>query len=282
MNYRHAYHAGNIGDVLKHLVLARCISYMQRKDAAFRIIDTHAGIGGYDLRAEETQKTGEWQLGIAKVLAADVPAKAAPVLADWLDVVKGLNPGTELTQYPGSPALARALMRPQDRLTLTELHPADFETLAARFEGDWQVKTIHLDGWLALGSFVPPKEKRGLVLIDPAFEVTNEFELMADGMIKAWKRWRSGMYLAWYPLKDRKSVERFHRTLEEAELRDVLVLELNAGYSSPDRPMKGSGMTIINPPFTLAEEMRNTLPWLAEVLAQGPGASARIFQLLDE
>ncbi|MFN7169386.1 MAG: 23S rRNA (adenine(2030)-N(6))-methyltransferase RlmJ [Pannonibacter sp.] len=282
MNYRHAYHAGNIGDVLKHAVLAACLVYMQRKAAPFRVIDTHAGIGSYPLALEEMQKTGEWERGIGRVLAEPCPPAVAAVLQPWLDTVRAANPADKLEVYPGSPALTRALLRDQDRLTLTELHPADYETLAARFAGDHQVKVIHLDGWLALGSFVPPKEKRGVVLIDPAFEVTDEFERMADGVIKAWKRWPGGMYLLWYPLKDRRAVDWFHAALEEAGLRDILALELSIGRSDPDSPMRGSGMTLINPPFTLAEDMKTALPWLRDVLAEGPGAGAIVRQIVPE
>ncbi|ADZ69654.1 23S rRNA (adenine(2030)-N(6))-methyltransferase RlmJ [Polymorphum gilvum] len=282
MNYRHAYHAGNIGDVLKHAVLASCLVYLRRKEAPFRVIDTHAGIGSYDLRSEETTRTGEWQQGIGRILAAAPPAPVAALLAPWLDVVRAANPADVLETYPGSPALARALLRRQDRLTLTELHPLDHQILAARFAGDRQVKVIHLDGWLALGSFVPPKEKRGLVLIDPAFEVPDEFERLADGVIRAWKRWSSGVYAAWYPLKDAKAVRRFHAALVEAGLRDVLALELSVGRSGPDLPMRGSGMVVVNPPYTLAADMRLVLPWICDVLAQGPGAGWRVDTLAGE
>ncbi len=282
MNYRHAYHAGNIGDVLKHTVLARLIVYLQRKDKPFRIVDTHAGIGQYDLTSVETQKTGEWQQGIAKVIAADLPAEVSDIMAPWLNAVKAQNSEGLLTSYPGSPALARALMRRIDRLTLTELHPEDFEMLAALFQGDHQVKAIHLDGWLALGSFLPPKEKRGLIIIDPAFEVTDEFDVLARYVCKAWKKWSSGIYAVWYPLKDRKGLMRFHDALSEAGVRDVLTLELNVGKSGPDTSMLGSGMTIINPPFTLAQEMKTVLPCLADILHQGPGAGWNVEQLIAE
>ncbi|MCK7612603.1 23S rRNA (adenine(2030)-N(6))-methyltransferase RlmJ [Roseibium sediminicola] len=282
MNYRHAYHAGNIGDVLKHAVLARLIVYFQRKDKAFRILDTHAGIGLYDLTSEETRKTGEWQHGIAKVLEADMPAAVAELLEPWLGVVRDLNPGNDLEVYPGSPQVARQLLRKTDRLTLTELHPQDFKTLSDRYAGDHQVKTIHLDGWLAMGSFLPPKEKRGLVLIDPAFEVTDEFVRMTDAVLKAYKKWPGGTYALWYPLKDARAIRRMHADFEAAGLRDVLALELNAGKSGPDTRMLGSGMTLVNAPFTLADEMRHILPWLADVLHQGPGAGFTVTQLIVE
>lgn len=282
MNYRHAYHAGNIGDVLKHVVLARLIVYFQRKDKAFRILDTHAGIGLYDLTSEETLKTGEWRQGIGKVLDAEIPDQVAALLSPWLDVIHDLNPDGALKRYPGSPALARHLMRPNDRLTLTELHSADFATLSKAFEGDHQVKAIHLDGWLAMGSFLPPKEKRGMVLIDPAFEVPDEFERMTRSVVKGWKKWSSGTYALWYPMKDARSIRRMHEAFEEAGLRDVLTLELNVGKSGPDTRMLGSGLTVINPPYTLAEEMRTVLPWLCGILHQGAGAGWDVSQRIEE
>ena len=282
MNYRHAYHAGNIGDVLKHAVLARLIIYFQRKDKAFRVLDTHAGIGSYDLRSEETQKTGEWLDGIAKVLSADMPEDVSSLLAPWLDVVRAENPGDTLERYPGSPLLARKLLRTTDRLTLTELHPLDFKTLAALFAGDHQVKTIHLDGWMALNSFLPPKEKRGLAIIDPAFEVTDEFDRMAKAVVGGWRKFSSGTFACWYPLKDRRGLSRFHSALRDADVRDVLTLELNVGKSGPDTVMLGSGMTIINPPFTLADEMRVILPWLTDTLHKGTGAGWDVTQLIGE
>ncbi|MEM9632599.1 MAG: 23S rRNA (adenine(2030)-N(6))-methyltransferase RlmJ [Pseudomonadota bacterium] len=282
MNYRHAYHAGNIGDVLKHAVLARLILYFQRKEKGFRIIDTHAGIGRYDLSSEETQKTGEWQQGIGKILSADIPSPVADLLAPWLGVIRDLNPDGDLKLYPGSPDLARHLMRKNDRLTLTELHPADFKTLSELFAGDYQVKTIHLDGWLALSGFLPPKEKRGLVLIDPAFEVTDEFDKMTAAVVKGWKKWSGGTFALWYPMKDARAIRKMHETFREAGLRDVLTLQLNVGKSGPDTKMLGSGMTLINPPYTLADEMRRILPWLCDVLHQGPGTSWDVSQLISE
>jgi len=282
MNYRHAYHAGNIGDVLKHAVLGRLIAYFQRKDKAFRILDTHAGIGLYDLTSAETQKTGEWREGIGRVLGAEIPAAVAELLAPWLDVVRSFNPDGQLKLYPGSPAIARHLLRPQDRLTLTELHPADFKTLSERFAGDIQVKTIHLDGWLAMGSFLPPKEKRGLVLVDPAFEVTDEFDRMTGAVLKAHRKWSAGTYALWYPMKDMRAIRRMYDAFAEAGIRDVLTLDLNVGRSGPDTRMLGSGMTLINPPFTLADEMRLILPWLADILHQGPGTGWNVTQLIGE
>ena len=188
MNYRHIYHAGNFADVLKHAVLARLIDYLKQKDKPFRVIDTHAGIGLYDLSSEEAQKTGEWIGGIGRLLKQDLPPKVAALLAPYLDAVKSLNRESNVLIYPGSPKLARMLMRKEDRLSAMELHPADFETLKGHFDGDFQTRVTHLDGWLALNAHLPPKEKRGLILVDPPFEEPGEYERLVDGLAKAWRK----------------------------------------------------------------------------------------------
>ncbi|MXN63391.1 23S rRNA (adenine(2030)-N(6))-methyltransferase RlmJ [Stappia sp. GBMRC 2046] len=282
MNYRHIYHAGNIGDVLKHVALALIIDYLKRKPAAFRVIDTHAGIGLYDLSSDEAHKTGEWQRGVGRVLDAQIPERVRTVLAPWAEAVSAVNHGGPLASYPGSPEIARRLIRRQDRLTLTELHPRDFETLSALYAGDIQVKTIELDGWLALKSFLPPKERRGLVVIDPAFEDEREFETLAKGLIEGWKRWSSGIFLAWYPIKDRKAIDRFHSRLRDSGMRDVIALELSAGRPASDKPMVSSGLVVVNPPWTFAADMETALPFLGETLREGPGAGWKCVSIVDE
>jgi 23S rRNA (adenine2030-N6)-methyltransferase len=157
MNYRHAYHAGNFADVLKHVVLSRILVYLQRKEAALRVIDTHAGTGLYDLSSEEAQKTGEWRDGIGRLLAAELPRDVAELLAPYLDAVRAVNGSDDFSFYPGSPMIARHLLRRQDRLTAIELHPKDALALKERFAGDHQARIIELDGWLAMGAHVPPK-----------------------------------------------------------------------------------------------------------------------------
>ena len=213
MNYRHSYHAGNSADVLKHAVLARIIAYLQRKDQAFRVIDTHAGIGSYDLSSTEAQKTGEWRDGVGRVMAAQLSPDLAAFLAPWLETVKALNPEGGLRHYPGSPRLTRLLLRKQDRLTAIELHPDDSRQLRALFEGDYQVRVIELDGWLALGGHLPPKEKRGLVLIDPPFELDGEFDRMIDGLARATRRFPGGTYLLWHPIKAGSPLAGFDKKL---------------------------------------------------------------------
>lgn len=201
MNYRHIYHAGNFADVLKHAVLARLVTYLQQKEKAFRVLDTHAGIGLYDLSSEEAQKTGEWRDGIGRLLEGELPAEIAAILAPYLQSIRTLNPGPELTLYPGSPKLARMLFRPQDRLSAMELHPDDYETLHRLFDGDFQSRVTELDGWLALGAHLPPKEKRGLILVDPPFEKEGEYERLADGLARGYRRFAGGVYCLWYPFE---------------------------------------------------------------------------------
>ena len=202
MNYRHAYHAGNFADVVKHVVLSRIIEYLKRKDAPFRVIDTHAGIGLYDLSSDEAAKTGEWLDGIGRIAGKAFSPEATALLAPYLDAA-GLNDGTgAIKSYPGSPLIARRLLRKQDRLFAIELHPEDAAELRQLFAGDIQTRVLELDGWLALGAQLPPKERRGLVLVDPPFEEPGEFDRMADALIKAHQRWPGGIYALWYPVKN--------------------------------------------------------------------------------
>jgi 23S rRNA (adenine2030-N6)-methyltransferase len=281
MNYRHAYHAGNFADVMKHAVLARIVEYLKRKDKAFRVIDTHAGLGVYDLSLVEAQKTGEWRGGMGRLLEATLPAGAQALLAPYLDAVRAANPGGGMRRYPGSPAIVRHLLRPQDRLTAIELHPADAAALKARFAGDFQTRVIELDGWLALGAYLPPKEKRGLVLVDPPFEEAGEFDRLAEGLKKAWRRWPGGIYALWYPIKDRKAVETFRRELAGAGIPKILDLSLEIRGPSAEPRFDGSGLVVVNSPYPLEAEMRALLPVLAEVVGE-TGAKANANWLAGE
>ncbi|MEO1066457.1 MAG: 23S rRNA (adenine(2030)-N(6))-methyltransferase RlmJ [Pseudomonadota bacterium] len=267
MNYRHIYHAGNFCDVMKHIVLMRLVDYLKRKDKPFRVIDTHAGIGIYDLTSDEAQKTGEWRNGIGRVISTPADARPGPVSA-YCDLVSGGEPRAEVKTYPGSPKIARLLLRPQDRLTLTELHDADFSTLKEHFRDDHQTKVIHLDGWLALKSFLPPKEKRGLVLIDPPFEIRNDFDVMATRLSDALRKWQGGTYALWYPIKDQQSVNTFLRRCRDLPAREGLNLQLCVRNDSVSDRLNGSGMVIINPPYILAEDLKPTFEFLANHLAQ--------------
>jgi 23S rRNA (adenine2030-N6)-methyltransferase len=271
MNYRHAYHAGNFADVFKHLVLARIVEYLKRKDKAFRVIDTHAGIGFYDLSSEEAQKSGEWQGGIGRLTEANLDPQIASLLNPFLHAVHAVNPAGGLRFYPGSPLIARHLMRPQDRLSAIELHSQDVAALKERFAGDFQTRVIELDGWLALGAHLPPKEKRGLVLVDPPFEKEDEFERLASGLATAHRRWPGGIYALWYPIKDRAAVADFRAALKQTGIPKILDLELTIRPPSPEPRLDGCGMAVVNPPFTLEAEMRVVLTFLAAVLQDHRG-----------
>ncbi|WP_420960025.1 23S rRNA (adenine(2030)-N(6))-methyltransferase RlmJ [Brucella sp. IR073] len=280
MNYRHAYHAGNFADVFKHVVLTRIIEYLKRKEQAFRVVDTHAGIGRYDLTGTEAGKTAEWRDGILRLLdgasSGSIPPAVAELLAPYLDIIRAENAGDSLTTYPGSPLLARRLMRKQDRLSALELHPEDVKTLATLFAGDHQARIIHLDGWLALGAHLPPKEKRGLVLVDPPFEIAGEFDRLVDGLIKAHKRFPGGTYALWYPVKDRQEVKRFAARLRETGIAKILRLELAIRPPSPEPRLDGTGMIVVNPPYTLESEMKLLLPCLTGLLGEAKGGSFAI------
>jgi 23S rRNA (adenine2030-N6)-methyltransferase len=269
VNYSHAFHAGNFADVLKHIVLTRLVEYLKKKDAAFRVIDTHAGIGSYDLTGEIARRSPEWKDGIGRLLAAELPQKAQPLVAPYLEVIRELNPDG-LATYPGSPLLVRKLFRPQDRLSALELHPEYARRLGALFEGDVQVRVIHLDGWLALNAHVPPKEKRGLVLVDPPFEEKGEFDRLVDGLIKAHRKFATGMYALWYPLKDTRAVHDFISALRDCGIPKILRAELSIRPASNPPRLHGSGLILVNPPFTLEGELRILLPALAQLLGD-PG-----------
>ena len=282
MNYRHTYHAGNFADVLKHAVLAQIITYLKRKDHAFRIIDTHAGIGTYDLSSSEAQKTGEWREGIGRLTQAKLSPELTAFLAPWLEAVQTLNPDGGMRHYPGSPRLARLLMRKQDRLTAIELHPQDVQQLRSGFDGDYQVRVIELDGWLALGGHLPPKEKRGLVLIDPPFEEDGEYDRMVDGLARATRRFPGGTYMLWHPIKADSPLAAFDKKLIALGRPRTLSVRMLARGNNNAPSLNGSGLVIINPPFTLEAELKQILPELSRLLAQGPGAGPDIRMLVGE
>jgi 23S rRNA (adenine2030-N6)-methyltransferase len=271
MNYRHAFHAGNFADVVKHIILTRLVEYLKKKDGAFRVIDTHAGLGRYDLESSEARRSPEWIDGIGRLLEAELPAKAKELMAPYLDVIRAENPG-KLKTYPGSPWLVRKLFRPQDRLEALELHPEDAWKLATLFGGDIQARIIHLDGWLALNAHLPPKEKRGLVLVDPPFEDQGEFGRLLDGLQKGHKKFATGVFALWYPLKDTRAVHDFISALRDLGIPKILRAEVIVRPATNPPTLHGTGMIIINPPFTLEAELRILLPALARILGdEGEG-----------
>lgn len=271
MNYRHIFHAGNAADVMKHAVLAWLLDRLGAKDAPFFVLDTHAGIGRYDLDDQAAARTGEALRGVRRVLAdgraATLPEGAAP----YLEMIARLNADGGLKHYPGSPLIARMMMRPQDRLVLAELHADDVQTLRHLFQGDGQAAVHHMDGWLSLKAHLPPKERRGLVIVDPPFEAPDEYERMAAALSLAHRRWSTGQYLLWYPVKDRAAIWRFHQLLVDTGIPKMLAAELC--WSDDDRSdrLNGSGLILVNPPWKTEETLAALLPALQAALDAGIG-----------
>jgi 23S rRNA (adenine2030-N6)-methyltransferase len=285
MNYRHAYHAGNFADVLKHAVLALVIDHLKQKAAPFRVIDTHAGAGLYALDGGPAAKTGEWRQGIARIFGPDarpLPAPVARHLASYLGAVAAENPPDRLTRYPGSPRIARALLRPDDRLVANELHPEDGAELARLFARDRQTKVLGIDGWTSLKSLLPPKERRGAVLIDPPYEASGELQRLAQGLRSAVDRFATGIYLLWYPIKDAKPIAAMHRALVADGYQKLLCVELMVRAARDPEGLNGSGLVVLNPPHRLDAALAELLPFLAERLAVGRGAGQRLVWLARE
>ena len=293
MNYRHAFHAGNFADVVKHTVLTRILMHLLGKPAAFRVIDTHAGAGVYDLAGEEASRSGEWRAGIGRLLAAPIAPAVQALLKPYLDVVASLNsalaaphagsqgddsdekerfasasPGSEpaLTTYPGSPALARAFLRPQDRLIACELEPKAHALLAHNLARDRRIKTVAIDGWTALNAYVPPSERRGIIVVDPPFEQAQDFTRLAHGLETAYRKWASGIYLLWYPIKGRQEPDALARRLRRSSIARILRAELAVAATLAQGPLGGCGLIVVNPPWTLENELAAILPELVEAL----------------
>src|SRR5215831_21035032 len=268
MNYQHDFHAGNFADVFKHAVFCRVLQYLLGKPAAFRVIDTHAGAGLYDLANEKAMRGGEWQSGIGKLMHAQIPQTVATLLSPYLDVVRAVNERGQLRTYPGSPALARAWLRPQDRLLTCELVPAVAAALSRNLRGDARIKTLPIDGWVALNAYVPPKERRGVVLVDPPFEADDDFTRLASGLVAAHRKWATGIYVLWYPIKGRSEPDALAKRLRRLALPKVLRAELLVTPLADPSRLNGAGMILVNPPWTLENELSSLLPVLASVLGR--------------
>ena len=281
MNYRHAFHAGGFADVIKHIVLVRMLTYLQDKPAAFRVIDTHAGAGVYDLTSEEARRGGEWLTGIARIMQARFSEATMPLIKPYLDIVRSFNPQSPLQTYPGSPLIARALLRPQDRLTACEVEPKARKRLIEALRRDTQARVVDLDGWTALPAFVPPKERRGLVLIDPPFERKDEFGRLATGFAEAFAKWPTGSYLLWYPVKSRRATDDLARQVAQAvgdgtPPGTCLRLEFSVAPQAAGAGLISAGLLIVNPPWTLMGELKAILHELERPLGQGGAGRFRL------
>ena len=281
MNYRHAFHAGGFADVIKHIVLVRILTHLHEKQASFRVIDSHAGAGVYDLTSEEARRGGEWLTGIARIMQSRFSETTAPLLEPYLDIVRAFNPQRDLQTYPGSPLIARALLRPQDRLVACEVEPKARKRLIDALRRDTQARVVDLDGWVALPAFVPPKERRGLVLIDPSFEQKDEFERLADGFAQAFAKWPTGSYLLWYPVKSRRATDSLAKHVAAqvtaaSSPGTCLRLEFSVAPQQAGSRLTSAGLLIVNPPWRLAAELKAILPELEKPLGQGGAGRFRL------
>ncbi|RAL30606.1 23S rRNA (adenine(2030)-N(6))-methyltransferase RlmJ [Vibrio cholerae] len=268
LSYRHSFHAGNHADVLKHIVQSLILNSLQQKEKPFVYHDTHSGVGRYDLTHEWSEKTGEYKQGIARVWQQDnIPVE----LDSYLDAIRQLNQGKTLRYYPGSPRVARAHLREQDRMVLTELHPSDYPLLEQEFHRDRQVSIYKEDGFARLKASLPPQERRGLVLIDPPYELAKEYRDVVRAIAQSYKRWATGIYAIWYPVVNRCDIDDMLEGLQGLEIRKILQIELGVAPDTNERGMTASGMIVINPPWTLESQMQTILPFLKQAIAPATG-----------
>ena len=284
LSYRHGFHAGNFVDVHKHITLIMLLESLRKKETPFCYIDTHAGAGYYDLFSEFAQKNREFETGIGILWGmSDVPA----IVDRYLDAVRKFNLRFQAHAkqphfYPGSPVIARQLLRSQDRMLLMELHNTEAPLLSEYFKNDKQVHIHHRDGFEALGGLVPPKEKRGLVLIDPAYEVRNEFERLTESVIEAWNKWPTGIYAIWYPLQKKQPIPKFQYDLRKANIKKIFLHEFSVIPDTGPNRLGGTGMIIINPPWQFDDQIGEVIDWLALKLDRGSHTPARSEWLVTE
>lgn len=279
LSYQHAYHAGNFADALKHIVLIQVLSYLKKKDSPLCYIDTHAGSGDYKLHGGEAQKNKEFQGGIAILWQRDdMPAS----VTNYVQLIKLFNPSGQLGRYPGSPLIAGRLLGNKDRLFLYELHTAEARLLNDAVKQDKRCKLFRADGLKDSLGLLPPLEHRGLILIDPSYELKNEYQAVVDALVAMHKRFATGCYLLWYPVVARKRNNYMERALQKSGIPNIQLYELGIRPDSDEFGMTACGMIIINPPWTLLGEMQQILPWLAEKLGENQLGHYRIEQLVGE
>ena len=281
MNYRHDFHAGSFADVFKHAVFCRILDYLRQKPAAFRVIDTHAGSGLYNLAGEEATRGGEWRDGIGRVMAAVFSAETAALLAPYLEVIGALNRPGELRVYPGSPALARAWLRPQDRLIACELEPDAAFALERHLRGDTRIKCLTIDGWTAWSAYIPPTERRGIVLVDPPFEQEGDYRRLAQGLAAALRKWATGIHAVWYPIKGRPEPDALAKSVRRIGGK-ILRAELTVSTLADPSRLNGSGLIVANPPWTLERDLSVMLPELLRVLDRDGKGAVRVDWLAGE
>ncbi len=264
LSYRHSYHAGNFADVLKHLVLQRILAYMIKKDAPLLYLDTHSAAGAYALDSESANKTREYENGIGHLWEQyDLPE----IVEEYVELIRKLNPDGQLQHYPGSPWFAQQLLRKQDRIALYELHSNEVELLRNNVKGDRRIKVFAEDGFQGCVANMPPKERRGLILIDPPYEIKKDYQETVKTLTKAHRRFATGTYALWYPVVDRYRIRELHQSLVDSGMPNIHYFELGLEPDNTGFGMTASGMVVINPPWTLKAEMETALPYLAEALS---------------
>ncbi|MEH6651360.1 MAG: 23S rRNA (adenine(2030)-N(6))-methyltransferase RlmJ [Motiliproteus sp.] len=279
LSYRHAFHAGNYADVLKHLVLTRIVTHLTKKSAPVCYIDTHAGAGGYSLLCSEAKKTDEFSQGIGQLWGQK---KLPAALGEYLQLIEQFNQGAALKHYPGSPWLARQLLRKQDRLELCELHPKDYALLAKQFAGERRVKCHFDDGFQRSLGLVPPVERRGLVLIDPSYEVKHDYDKVVTHIKALHKRFATGTYALWYPLVDVARIKRMEQAFVRSGMRNIELYEVSQSDDHAQPGMTASGMIVVNPPWTLKQDVREALEWFGPQISDNGQALYRITELVPE
>lgn len=277
LSYRHSFHAGNFADLLKHLTQAYILNYLNRKDKPYFYLDTHAGAGLYSLHSAEAAKTAEHLEGISRLFATE---PKHPLLKEFKELISSFNTAGRLDYYPGSPAIAAKLMRPTDRLQLNELHPNDYELLKTNFRQDKRIKTNFSDGFAAIKSQLPPKERRGLILIDPSYEVKEDYNVLIKAVLEGLERFATGTYAIWYPVLQAQTTHAWLKRFQKAGLPNLLKIEHSPLPTTSGQGMTASGMLIINPPYSLATDFKSLLPELNELLKQGSSGSYLIEELI--
>ena len=279
LSYRHSFHAGNFADVLKHLVLIKILEHLCKKDSAFSCIDTHSGPGDYVLNGDYASKNKEFENGITQLWERnDLPED----LNCYVKLIKKFNTTDTLLRYPGSPLITQQFLRSKDHLSLYELHSTEIELLKSAVNRDKRIHAFHADGLSSAISLLPPKEHRGLVFIDPSYEIKSDYDLVTKSLLQMHKRFATGIYALWYPVIERKRNQHLENAFKKSGLRNIQLFELGIKEDSLEHGMTSSGMIVINPPWTLAEDMQNTLPWLSKVLGVNGAGRFRIETLVAE
>ncbi|WP_075182520.1 23S rRNA (adenine(2030)-N(6))-methyltransferase RlmJ [Pantoea sp. 1.19] len=279
LSYRHSFHAGNHADVLKHTVQSLILTALKEKEKPFLYLDTHAGAGRYQLSGEHAERTGEYLEGIARLWQRDdVPDELAP----YLSAVRAMNANGTLRYYPGSPLIARHLLRADDKLELTELHPSDYPLLRQEFAKDERARVARSDGYQQLKAKLPPPTRRGLMLIDPPYELKSDYQTVVKSIQEGYKRFGTGVFALWYPVVLRQQIKRMVADFEASGIRRILQIELAVRPDSDQRGMTASGMIVINPPWKLEQQMNSLLPWLHKVLVPAGTGHTKVSWIVPE